>query len=111
MVNFRVLHQGINTARFPSGNFKVTRPEADVVERLVVDTEGLVSVLDQLVDGEGGVVGFHHGVWGQGVGLGQENKGQKGKRTKNRKSIQSIRGRMTIFLTHAPETLGLGTTE
>ena len=37
-------------------------PEADVVEGLVVDTVGLVSVLDQLVDGEGGVVGLHNGV-------------------------------------------------
>ena len=36
--------------------------EADVVQGLVVNTEGLVSVLDQLVDGEGGVVGLHHGV-------------------------------------------------
>ena len=36
--------------------------EADVVEGLVVDAEGLVSVLDQLVDGEGGVVGLHNGV-------------------------------------------------
>ena len=36
--------------------------EADVVQRLVVDAEGLVGVLDQLVDGEGGVVGLHHGV-------------------------------------------------
>ena len=32
--------------------------EADVVESLVVDTEGLVGVLDQLVNGEGGVVGL-----------------------------------------------------
>ena len=32
--------------------------EADVVESLVIDTEGLVRVLDQLVNGEGGVVGL-----------------------------------------------------
>ena len=31
-------------------------PEADVVESLVVDGEGLIGVLDQLMDGEGGVV-------------------------------------------------------
>ena len=37
-------------------------PEADVVKGLVVDTVGLIGVLDQLVDGEGGVVWLHHGV-------------------------------------------------
>ena len=37
-------------------------PEADVVESLVVDAEGLIGVLDQLVDGEGGVVGLDDGV-------------------------------------------------
>ena len=37
-------------------------PETDVVERLVVDAEGLVGVLHQLVDRQGGVVGLHHGV-------------------------------------------------
>ena len=43
-------------------------PEADVVESLVVDAEALVSVLHQLVDGEGGVVGLHHGVGHLGAG-------------------------------------------
>ena len=33
-------------------------PEADVVKRLVIDTEGLVRVLDKLVDGKSGVVGL-----------------------------------------------------
>ncbi len=37
-------------------------PEADVVERLVVDAEGLVGVLHQLVDRQGCIVGLHHGV-------------------------------------------------
>ena len=36
--------------------------EADVVEGLVVDAVGLVGVLHQLVDGQGGVVRLHHGV-------------------------------------------------
>ena len=36
--------------------------EADVVESFVVDAEGLVGVLDKLVDGERGVVGLHNGV-------------------------------------------------
>lgn len=35
---------------------------ANVVESLVVDTVGLVRVLDQLVDGQGGVVRFDDGV-------------------------------------------------
>merc|ERR1719234_2183704 len=34
--------------------------EADVVQRLVVNAECLVCVLNQLVDGEGGVVRLHH---------------------------------------------------
>ena len=38
------------------------RPEADVVERLVVDAERLVRVLHQLVDGEGCVVWLHDSV-------------------------------------------------
>lgn len=46
---------------------------ADVVERLVINAEGLVRVLDQLVDGEGGVVGLDDGVghlggWHDGEG-------------------------------------------
>ena len=36
--------------------------EADVVEGLVVNAVGLVGVLDQLVDGQGGVVGLDDGV-------------------------------------------------
>jgi len=38
------------------------KPEADVVEGLVVDAEGLVRVLDQLVHGEGGVVRLDNGI-------------------------------------------------
>jgi len=43
-----------------SGQFKGA--EANVIEGLVVNAEGLVSVLDKLVDWEGGIVGFDHGV-------------------------------------------------
>merc|ERR1719209_662518 len=48
--------------------------EADVVESLVVDAEGLISVLNKLVHGEGGVVGLHHsvrhlGAWDDAVGI------------------------------------------
>ena len=41
---------------------ELERPEADIVERLVIDTEGLVRILDQLVDGEGCVVRLNDGV-------------------------------------------------
>ena len=46
---------------------------ADIVESLVIDTEGLVGVLNQLVDGEGGVVWLDNGVgnlwrWDDGEG-------------------------------------------
>jgi hypothetical protein len=44
------------------GDGELEGPEADVVERLVIDTERLVRVLDELVDGEGGVVGLNDGV-------------------------------------------------
>ena len=37
-------------------------PEADVVESLIVNTVGLVRVLHQLMDRQGGVVRLHHGV-------------------------------------------------
>ena len=37
--------------------------EADIVKGFVVDAEGLVRVLNQLVDWQGCVVGLHHGVW------------------------------------------------
>ena len=35
---------------------------ADIVQSFVVDTEGLVRVLDKLVDGEGSVVRLNNGV-------------------------------------------------
>ena len=37
-------------------------PEADIVESLVVDTVGLVGVLNELVNRQGGVVRLHNGV-------------------------------------------------
>jgi hypothetical protein len=36
--------------------------ETDVVQGFVVDTEGLIGVLDQLVNGEGGIVWLDDGV-------------------------------------------------
>ena len=50
------------------GGGQLQGPEADVVQGLVVDAERLVRVLDQLVHGEGGVVGLHHGVGHLGGG-------------------------------------------
>ena len=41
---------------------KLQGPEADVVESLVIDAEGLVRVLDELVNGQGGVVRLNDGV-------------------------------------------------
>ena len=50
------------------GGGQLPGPEVDVVESLVVDAVGLVGVLDQLVDGEGGVVGLDDGVGDLGRG-------------------------------------------
>ena len=36
--------------------------EADVVKSLVIDTVGLICVLNKLVDGQGGVVGLNDGI-------------------------------------------------
>ena len=41
---------------------ELERAEANVVERLVIDTEGLVRVLDELVNGERRVVRLNDGV-------------------------------------------------
>lgn len=45
-----------------AGSAELESPEADVVEGFIVEDHALVSVLDELVDGEGGVVGLDHGV-------------------------------------------------
>ena len=37
-------------------------PEADIVEGLVINAVGLVGVLNELMDGKGGVVGFDDSV-------------------------------------------------
>jgi hypothetical protein len=50
------------------GGGELERAEADVVQGLVVNAVGLVRVLHQLVDGEGGVVGLYHGVGHLGRG-------------------------------------------
>merc|ERR1719439_212705 len=44
------------------GRRKLEGSEADVVDGLIVNHHDLISVLDQLVDGEGGVVGLDNGV-------------------------------------------------
>ena len=50
------------------GVVQLEGPHADVVESLVVNAEGLVRVLDQLVDGECGVVRLDNGVGDLGRG-------------------------------------------
>jgi hypothetical protein len=47
---------------------KLQGAHANIVEGLVIDTEGLVGVLDQLVDGESGIVGLNDGVGDLGGG-------------------------------------------
>jgi len=56
------------------GGGELERSEANVVERLVVNAVGLVGVLDQLMDGERGVVRLDYGVadlgrWHYGEGV------------------------------------------
>ena len=54
---------GDEVVQVPVGRSRqLQRAEADVVERLVVDAEGLVRVLDELVDREHAVVRLHHRV-------------------------------------------------
>ena len=48
-------------------------PEADIVQGLVVNAVGLVGVLNQLMDGEGGVVGLDNGV--RHLGGGDDGEG------------------------------------
>jgi len=55
------------------GGGQLEGPEADVVEGLVINGEGLIGVLDELMDREGGVVGLDNGVghlggWDNGEG-------------------------------------------
>ena len=44
------------------GRGELERPEANVVERFVVDTERLVGILNELVNGERRVVGLNNRV-------------------------------------------------
>ena len=44
------------------GGGQLQRSEADVVQGFVVHHEGLITVLDELMEGQDGVVGFHNGV-------------------------------------------------
>ena len=57
-----------------SGGGELKGAEANVVEGLVINAIGLVSVLNQLMHGEGGVVGLddgvgHFGRWDDGKGV------------------------------------------
>ena len=50
------------------GGGQLEGPEADVVKGLVIKGEGFVGVLDELMDGKGGVVGLDNGVGNLGGG-------------------------------------------
>merc|ERR1712118_41791 len=50
------------------GGGELEGTEADVIEGLVVKAHSLISVLDELVDGEGGVVGLDDGIGDLGRG-------------------------------------------
>ena len=56
-----------------SGSGELEGAEADVVQGLVVNAEGLVCVLNQLVDGKGCVVGLDNGV--RDLGRGHDRVG------------------------------------
>ena len=43
-----------------SGEFQGT--ETDVIKSLIVNAESLISVFHKLVNGEGGIIGFHNSV-------------------------------------------------
>ena len=53
-------HHDLSDLNLQSDHLKGS--EADVIQGLVVNHEGLVGVLDQLVQGQGGVVGLYHRV-------------------------------------------------
>ena len=44
------------------GGGKFECAEADIVQSLIINTVGLVCVLNQLMDGQSGVVGLDHSV-------------------------------------------------
>ena len=54
------------------GGGELEGSEADIVESFVIDAVGLIGVLDELVDGEGGVVGLDNSVGDLGGGDDRE---------------------------------------
>jgi len=54
------------------GGSQLQGPEADIVQGLVVNAVGLVGVLDQLMHGQGGVVGLNDSVGYLGRGNDRE---------------------------------------
>jgi hypothetical protein len=65
-------HKVVEVAEGGGGQLECA--EADIVQGLVVNAEALVGVLDELVNGEGGVVGLHNGV--RHLGRGHDGEGQ-----------------------------------
>jgi len=51
-----------------SGGSELEGSEADIVEGFVVDDLDFIGIFDQLMDGEGGVVGFNDGIRDLGGG-------------------------------------------
>lgn len=65
------------------GGLELQSPEADVVKGFVVDTEGLVGVFDELMDGEGSVVRLDDGVgdlMGDGRRKGDDERARRRRR-------------------------------
>jgi len=54
------------------GGGELEGPEADVIEGLIVKDEGLIRVLDELMDREGGIVGLDDGIRDLGGGDNRE---------------------------------------
>ena len=55
-----------------SGGGELEGSEADIIEGLVINAHDLISVLDELMDGEGGVVGLNDGIGDLGGGDNRE---------------------------------------
>jgi hypothetical protein len=56
-----------------SGGGELEGSEADIVEGLIINDHDFISILDQLMDGEGGIVGFNDGV--RDLGGGEDGEG------------------------------------
>mmetsp|Transcript_12357 Transcript_12357/g.25957 ORF Transcript_12357/g.25957 Transcript_12357/m.25957 type:complete len:484 (+) Transcript_12357:61-1512(+) len=68
-------HRGDQMVKIAEGGGgQLQGTEADIVQGLVIEDHALIGVLDQLMHGQGGVVGLHHGVGH--LGGGHHGEGQ-----------------------------------